>query len=200
MTQLPFACKKCCAGATDQSHLHRNIMNAGLQDERYRQTAAQYGQAIERLARGYEADRDRRRDLVQDIHVALWHSMAGFDNRCSLRTWVYRVAHNVAASFVARSRRLGGGPQASLEDLEQASGDDDPQHTVSQGQLLQQLMTMIRRLDTMDRQVMLLYLEDMDASAMAEITGLSSGAIATRIHRIKSLLARRFRTGEHDAK
>jgi len=29
-----------------------------------------------------------------------------FDNRCSLRTWVNRVAHNVGASHVLRSRRL----------------------------------------------------------------------------------------------
>jgi RNA polymerase sigma-70 factor (ECF subfamily) len=39
-----------------------------------------------------------RRDLLQEIHLALWRSFATFDDRCSLRTWVYRVAHNVATS------------------------------------------------------------------------------------------------------
>ena len=34
---------------------------------------------------------------------------------------------------------------------------------------------------------MLLYLEDLDAGAIGEITGLSAGAVATRIHRIKVL-------------
>ena len=68
------------------------------QDERYAQAAETFGGAIERLARAYEAGPEERRDLVQDIHVALWRSFAVFDGRCSLRTWVYRVAHNTAAS------------------------------------------------------------------------------------------------------
>ena len=43
---------------------------------------------------------------------------------------------------------------------------------------------------------MLLYLEDMDAQTIGDITGLSARAVATRIHRIKALLARHFRQGE----
>jgi len=39
---------------------------------------------------------------------------------------------------------------------------------------------------------MLLYLEDLDAAAIGEITGLSARAVATRIHRIKKILAGRF--------
>src|SRR5262245_30630873 len=56
----------------------------------YEQAAATYGAALERLARAYEPDADRRRDL-QELHLALWRSFAGFDGRCSLRTWVYRI-------------------------------------------------------------------------------------------------------------
>ena len=66
--------------------------------------AAQYGSALERLARGYEGDPDRRRDLLQEIHIVLWRSFDRFDGRCSLRTWVYRVAHNAATSLVLRRR------------------------------------------------------------------------------------------------
>jgi DNA-directed RNA polymerase specialized sigma24 family protein len=54
------------------------------QDELYRETAETYGGAMERLARAYEADADLRRDLVQEIHVALWRSFRGFDGRCSV--------------------------------------------------------------------------------------------------------------------
>jgi len=37
----------------------------------------------------------------------------------------------------------------------------------------------------------------MDAKAIGEITGLSSGNVAMRIHRIKNILARRFQGGSH---
>jgi RNA polymerase sigma-70 factor (ECF subfamily) len=51
---------------------------------------------------------------------------------------------------------------------------------------------MIHALKPPDAQVMLLYLEDLDAAAIGEITGLSAPAIATKIHRIKAVLASRF--------
>jgi DNA-directed RNA polymerase specialized sigma24 family protein len=74
-------------------------------DQLYEDAIAAYGPAISRLAKGYEADPDRRRDLLQEIHVGLWRSLARLDGRCSLRTWVYRVAHNVAASYIIKNRR-----------------------------------------------------------------------------------------------
>jgi RNA polymerase sigma-70 factor (ECF subfamily) len=72
------------------------VNDKSRQDELYEQAAAAYGAALERLARAYEAEPESRRDLMQDIHVALWRSFELFDSRCSIRTWVYRVAHNTA--------------------------------------------------------------------------------------------------------
>jgi RNA polymerase sigma-70 factor (ECF subfamily) len=42
---------------------------------------------------------------------------------------------------------------------------------------------------------MVAYMEGMDAAATAEITGLSARNVATKIHRIKQILARRFQAG-----
>jgi RNA polymerase sigma-70 factor (ECF subfamily) len=64
------------------------------QDDLYEQVTTQFGAALDRLARSYEADPDKRRDLLQEIHFAVWRSLATFGGQCSLRTWVYRVAHN----------------------------------------------------------------------------------------------------------
>jgi len=170
-------------------------MGGDSQDERYSQAAAEYRPALERLARAYEADPDRRRDLIQDIHVALWRSFALFDGRCSLRTWVYRVAHNAAASHVLTRRRARAGAMVGLEDLDVSDGAPNPEEALGEHQALQKLMAMIRALKPPDAQVMLLYLEDLDAAAIGEITGLSAGAVATKIHRIKSVLAKRFQDG-----
>ena len=73
-------------------------------DQRYAEAVAEFGPALERLARAYERDRDKRGDLLQEIHIALWRSLARFGGRCSLRTWVYRVAHNTATSKALRPR------------------------------------------------------------------------------------------------
>ena len=53
----------------------------------------------------------------------------------------------------------------------------------------------IHELKPLDRQLMLLYLEDTDMQSIAEITGLTSGAVRTQIHRIKKILTRRFHGG-----
>ena len=87
-------------------------------DELYHDAARVYGAALGRLARAYEADADLCRDLLQEIHIALWRSFSTFDGRCSLRTWIYRVAHNVAASHVLRQRRMRSQALVGLEELE----------------------------------------------------------------------------------
>ena len=163
------------------------------QNERYLETAAEFDPAIDRLVRGYEADADLRRDLRQDIHVQLWRSLSRFDGRCSLRTWVYRVAHNVAASHVLKHRskaRLVG-----LEELENASDDDDPEATAGERQAIARLHALIRALKPPDSQIMLLYLEGLDAAVIGEVTALSPGAVAMKIHRIKAVLAQSFHQG-----
>jgi RNA polymerase sigma-70 factor, ECF subfamily len=166
------------------------------QDQRYLEIAEEYGPALERLARATEADPSERRDLLQEIHFAVWRSLSVFDGRCSLRTWVYRVAHNTAASHVAHGRRIPKG--VSIDDLVVVDDSAGPEQVAGENRMIEKLTAMIRALVQPDRQVMLLYLEDLDAAAIGEITGLSAGAVATKIHRIKALLAKRFQGGGDD--
>jgi RNA polymerase sigma-70 factor (ECF subfamily) len=163
-------------------------------DALYRQAAADHGPALERLARSYEADPDKRRDLLQDIHIALWRSFETFDGRCSVRTWAFRIAHNVATSHVIKNRRLAD-KFASLESLENIAADDggrDERHTLTK------LYTLIGQLNLIDHAVIVLYLEGEDAAAIAAVTGLSAANVATKIHRIKAFLARTFHDGGRD--
>jgi RNA polymerase sigma-70 factor (ECF subfamily) len=164
------------------------------QGDLYRAAADRYGAALERLARAYEADPEKRRDLIQEIHFQLWRSFQQFDARCSARTWVYRIAHHVAASHVLRERR-NFSHLVSLEELEKLPDKDQGQFAADRRVNLNRLSILIQQLKPLDRQVIISYLEDMDAAAIGEITGLSSGNVAMRIHRIKNILARRFREG-----
>ena len=144
------------------------------QDDLYRDAADQFGSSLERLARAYEADPEKRRDLSQDIHFQLWRSFQRYDGRCSLRTWVYRVAHHVAASHVIRERRIFS-TLVSLEELEMLPDKDQGQFAADQRMNLDRLSALIQRLKPLDRQVIICYLEDMDAASIGEITGLSPG-------------------------
>ena len=125
--------------------------------------------------------------------MALWR-FASFDRRCSLRTWVYRVAHNIAISEV--TRRRGRTPVlVGLEELELLPDTFDHEQALDDRRALDRILTLIQRLDPLDRQVILLYLEGLDAASIAEVTGFSPGNVATKVHRIKALLARRYHQG-----
>ena len=67
-------------------------------DDLYEQAAAAHGRGLERMVYAYEADPGKRADLLQEIHIALWNSFKTFEGRCSVKTWVYRIAHNAATS------------------------------------------------------------------------------------------------------
>jgi len=170
------------------------------QEEYWLQAAAEYGAALERLAWAYEAEPDRRRDLVQEIHLALWRSFECFDARCSLRTWIYRVAHNVATSHVIRQKKRNALVFRTLEEIETQPGPEDVEETVDRQQVLLRVLALVQRLEFLDRQLILAYLEGLDAESMSQITGLSVANVWTRVHRIKNVLARQFKSGGSDAK
>jgi len=161
----------------------------------YAEAAETFGPALERLAGAYERDPDRRLDLLQEIHVAIWRSFARFDRRCSLRTWIYRVAHNTAISIALRPR-AGAPTLIGLDErTDSIAATGSEEQALDRRRALDRLHGLIRQLRPLDRQVMLLYLEELDAASIGEITGLSAANVATRVHRLKRSLAQRFHRG-----
>jgi RNA polymerase sigma-70 factor, ECF subfamily len=118
--------------------------------------------------------------------------MRSYQSQCSLRTWVYRVAHNVGVNHVQKSRREAESKWISLEDLEDHVDDTAHFDAVDRRLDLERLMHLIHSLAAHDRFVMILYLEDMDAATIAEVTGFSARNVATKIHRIKKVLAKQM--------
>ena len=57
----------------------------------------------------------------------------------------------------------------------------DREHGVDRRRALDRLYALIQRLRPLDRQVMLLYLEEEDAASIAEITGLSAANVSTKV-------------------
>src|SRR6478752_1254053 len=113
------------------------------QDARYLAAARTHGAMIERLARGYEADSELRRDLVQEIHAALWRSFAIFDGQCAEKSWVHRIAHNVGVTHMLTRRRVRKAQLVGLEQIEELAGGDDPEHAAGERSLSDRLLAAI---------------------------------------------------------
>jgi RNA polymerase sigma-70 factor (ECF subfamily) len=162
----------------------------------YDQAVEAFGAAIERLARSYELDDHKRQDLLQNIHLNLWRSLERFNGQCSLRTWVYRIAHNVGATHVIDERRRRPGPLVGLEEIDsrQVAIEPDADRHV----LLSRLMELIQRLRPLDRELIVLYLEGLNAAEIGDVMGMSAGSVATRISRVKKLLSHYAHEGGTD--
>jgi RNA polymerase sigma-70 factor (ECF subfamily) len=169
---------------------------AGSRDQLYAEATRLYGAALVRLARSYEADPDLAQDLLQEIHLALWRSLDRFDGRCSLRTWVYRIAHNAAASHLIKSRTRRWRRLESIDSLDAGSELVADVDAVDRQLELAALMALVQELKPLDRQIMVLYLEGLDAASTAEIVGITAGNVATKVHRLKRILAARAASGE----
>jgi len=141
------------------------------------------------IARSYAAEDDRQ-DLYQEMLLQIWQSLARFEGRSVLDTWIYRVALNTAISYrrktAVRTRRV-----KVLSDVPepQPAGSRNQGGPVRELQLLDEF---IGTLNKVDRAVFLLYLEDIGAKQMSEITGLTENNIGVKISRIKKAFVAKY--------
>ena len=180
------------------SGIESTVAPTSRQDALYNDAAVQFGRALNRLAAAYEFDPEKRRDLLQELHFSLWRSFATYDDRCSLRTWTHRVAHNTATTYVVRQRRVYA-TLVSLEELDDLPGQGRSDSALDQRNASERLSGLIQSLKPLDRQVIISWLEGMDAVSIGEITGLSPPNVAMKVHRIKAVLTRRFHSGVRHA-
>lgn len=158
-------------------------------DAKFEAIGAAHGAAIARAARGYEADAERQRDLVQEVFVAIWRALPSFEGRSSERTWVLRIAHNVAVTHVVKSSRDRLSRCVSIEDLEEGRLPRlDPGDEAEQRDAVRRLARLVRALRPADRQIILLHLEGLGATEIAEVAGISPENAAVKVHRIKAAL------------
>jgi RNA polymerase sigma-70 factor (ECF subfamily) len=172
-----------------------NTKRAPAEEARYTDALAAFGPALLRLARGYEADPERRRDLHQEMLVALWRALPGFEERSSLRTFVLRVGHNVGATWVTRERRSRASGWVTLEGLEARPAPGHGEGALEARERIDHLAALVRALRPVDRQVLLSWLDGLEPDEIAELTGLSPTNVTTKVHRVRAVLRARIDDG-----
>jgi len=126
-----------------------------------------------------------REDLAQEIIYNVWKSWSGFDKSYKFSTWMYRIALNVAISFYRKQSKHT--LTISFDETEKEIADTTQQHdeTTENTLLLEQF---INELNTLDKALMLLYIDGKSYAEIAEILGITETNTATKINRIKNNL------------
>jgi len=140
---------------------------------------AVYATPIRRLCSAYTASPQDRDDLFQEIFLAVWRALPGYRGDASTRTWLYRIAHNVALTGQTRARRRRSREMALSDAVEPSMHTDLRQVALRQA---------IARMNPVDRSLTVLWLEGLSAAEIEEVTGIRAGTVAVRLSRIRKQL------------
>jgi len=156
-----------------------------VQDERFHQLLSANGPALLRLAGSYTNNSGDRDDLFQDIALAIWQALPRFRGESSERTFIFRIAHNRAISYLAQRRRL-----TPAEDIEIPDPRPNPEGGFAKEQQEARLVAAIHDLPVEYRQVITLTLEGMSYTEIAEILGIGESNVGVRLNRARQMLRR----------
>jgi RNA polymerase sigma factor (sigma-70 family) len=72
----------------------------------FEQLVAHYQAPLFRYLRGFVGDVEHARDLLQDTFLRAYQSIDRLEDSSLLRSWLYRIAHNLACSALRRRRLI----------------------------------------------------------------------------------------------
>jgi RNA polymerase sigma factor (sigma-70 family) len=133
---------------------------------------------IHKIAYAYCRNATDREDVVQEIALQLWRCRARYDERYRETTWIYRIALNVAISYHRRERRH----RDRAVPIDEHPIVIEP---VELGDDVERLLRCIDELGALEKALVVLYLEGNDHASIAEVLGISTSNVGTRIARIK---------------
>ncbi len=157
-------------------------------DAHFRYLLDAHAGVLWRIAGAYTRTRPDREDLYQEMLLHVWRALPSFRGEASERTWLTRIAFNVALGTVRREgvRATVDAPRA----VEAAPSDlPDPAADMARADALGRLYDALARLPEIDRALVVLTLEERPHAEIAATLGLSVSNVAVRLHRAKATLA-----------
>lgn len=143
----------------------------------------QHGGIIRKVAAGYSSSLADRHDLEQEITLQLWKAYPRYSADRPFSTWMYRIALNVAISFLRRHTRPGR-QTISLEESEIEIADENARPPETDDRILL-LQKVIASLPPLERALLLLYLDEHSYREIAAILGITETNVATKLNRLK---------------
>lgn len=156
----------------------------------------QYQRPLRRLVNSYETEPSRRDDLFQEIALGLWQAIPRFRGDSSERSWLYRIAHNIAISAMESRRRRERRESPMEESAGNPNASDHPDRALVMEEKRQAMLAAMRELPAIDKQLIVLHLEGLSYEEIEEIAGLSQSAIGSRLSRIRDRLTETIRGKE----
>lgn len=157
-----------------------------------------HGVAARVLGNGTDAQ-----DASQEVFLAAWKGIHGFDGRSALSTWLHRIAVNASLAILRSKSR---GREVPVTDIDNGRSDnavsndffaeveDSRPDPVEQADIARLVWRAVEELPEEYRLVLVLRdVEEMPSKEVAAALGLSDATIRQRLHRARQVIAERLR-------
>jgi RNA polymerase sigma-70 factor (ECF subfamily) len=173
-----------CTGQTDEEVIQRVISErdyfACIVD-RYEQKLLRY---IKRLMPGIQEDAE---DVLQEIFIKTYINIRGFDPELKFSSWVYRIAHNEAVTWLRKKKARPETIELGDEDFQTFTESSEiavytKEHVLSKDAVGRVLALVTEKYRTV---LVLRFLEGKSYEEISDILTVPPGTVATLIFRAK---------------
>jgi RNA polymerase sigma-70 factor (ECF subfamily) len=167
--------------AADRADITASLAANG---EAYRRIVGRHQSSIARRMRRFAASASEIEELVQDVFVEAYFSLAKFSGRAPFEHWLNRIATRVGYAHL-KQRLKWKKRSGDAQPLEQLASAEPP----SAAEAADALHHVLDRLGPRDRLVItLLHLENRTVAETASLTGWSQAMVKVQAYRARSKL------------
>jgi RNA polymerase sigma-70 factor (ECF subfamily) len=146
---------------------------------------------VHRLCLGYASgNNELAKEWHQETFIKVWKHRNSFKGKSSIDTWIYRITVNVCLEDLRKSRKT----ITINEDLLSKSINDDNKKDDEIN--IKKMHHCIDQLNQQNKALILLELENIPQTTIAETVGLAHGTLRTRLSRIRKSLLKCITNGK----
>lgn len=161
-------------------------MNDADHEPLFRSWLRDYRGIVAKVASSFTLSASDRDDLIQEILLRVWAAMPTYRAEARPGTWIYRIALNRALTWRDDESRSRCRNVPLLNPVDPRETGEGPSEQI------EQLYAEIRRLDGIDRSLVLMSLDGCSYREMAEVMGMSESHVGVRLTRARKTLTERL--------
>jgi len=146
---------------------------------------------VHRLCLGYASgNNELAKEWLQETFIKVWNHRNSFNGKSAIDTWIYRIAVNVCLGDLRKSRKS----ITINEDLLSNNNIDDSKNDDEKN--IRKMYQCIDLLSEQNKALILLELENIPQTTIADTVGLAHGTLRTRLSRIRKSLLKCIKNGK----
>ncbi len=160
-------------------------------EKRFTEIYNAHASKVFRLCMGYASgNEDLAKEWQQETFIKVWQHRKSFKGKSSIGTWIYRIAINICLADLRKTK-----PHTQVNDKLVVSDATEMGHTQKEEQL-EQMYRCIDQLTQNNKTIILMELEEIPQTEIAETVGLTYGTLRTRLNRIRQSLLKCITNGK----